>query len=197
MPPTCQGPWSGSQWIPNTSPGLADGSCSEAAGPTFRRPLLFWAHLAPLPVRLSNRAEQCVRAQKDVRTLRPLAAHQAVLAQQDCAHVLGAAHADHWPAQQVRLEHRPVALPAGAVEARALRARSEEGWGRWASAAKLAQASQLSLDKSLLLQAGILFFTKRSQRDLATDYSTGMYMLPFPLVRWGNRIRMGTRVPKS
>lgn len=124
-------------------------------------------------MRLSNRAEQCVRAQKDVRTLRPLATHKAVLAQQDCAHVLRAAHADHWPAQQVRLEHRPVALPAGAVEARALGARSEEGWGRWASAAKLARTSQLPLDKNLLLQAGILFFTKRSQRGLATDYPTG------------------------
>lgn len=138
-------------------------------------------------MRLSNRAEQSVRAQKDVRTLRPLATHKAVLTQQDCAHVLRAAHADHWPAQQVRLEHRPVALPARAVEARALRARSEEGWGHWVSAAKLAQGSQLPLDKNLLLQAGILFFTKWSQRCLATDYPTGMYMLPFPLVRWGNR----------
>lgn len=77
-------------------------------------------------MRLADRAKQCVRAQEDVRALRPLAAHEAVLAQQDRAHVLGAAHADHRPAQQVRLEHCPVALPAGAVEARALRASGAE-----------------------------------------------------------------------
>lgn len=78
---------------------------------------------------LANRAEQRVRAQEDVRALRPLAAHEAVLAQQDGAHVLGAAHADHRPAQQVRLEDRPVALPAGAVEARALQQAQRRGLG--------------------------------------------------------------------
>lgn len=143
------------------------------------------AHLAPLPVRLANCAEQRVRAQEDVRTLRPLAAHQAVLAQEDGAHVLGAAHADHRPAQQVRLEHRPVALPAGAVEARALSGQAErrvraEGSRVWPSPSPLQ-----TLGLRSFLQAGAQLLSGQSHRGLATTQGAQCVRpeLLFPLMR--------------
>lgn len=49
-----------------------------------------------------------------------------MLAQQDLAHVLGAAHADDGLAQQVRLEDCSVFLPPGAVEARPLNGKARE-----------------------------------------------------------------------
>lgn len=109
-----------------------------------------------------------MRAQQDVRALRPLAAHQAVLAQQDCAHVLGAAHADHRPAQQVRLEDCPVALPAGAVEAGALRARRSEAGAAGPRLGVWPKASQPPLANNSLLQAGAWLYKTEAQMCLAT-----------------------------
>lgn len=86
-----------------------------------------------------------------MRTLWPLATHQAVLAQQDGAHVLSAAHPDHWPAQKVRLKHCPVALAAGTVETRALQTRRSLK-GLWVCrAGDLSQTSQLPLPSPLLV----------------------------------------------
>lgn len=63
-------------------------------------------------MQLSDGVHQGVGAQDDAGALRPLRAHQAVLAQQDLADVFGACHPDDRFPQEVGLKHISMALPS-------------------------------------------------------------------------------------
>lgn len=127
-----------------------------------------------------------------MRALRPLAAHKAMLPQQDCADVLCAAHADHGPAQQVRLEHGSVALPPGTMEARALQAKpSEECWSRWASFGDLAQPSRLPLENNSCSK--LLPYSLQKSLKWASRLPCGNVHAPVPIdENMKQKLRTGT-----
>lgn len=67
-------------------------------------------------MQVSDGVDQGVGSQDDAGALRPLGAHQRVLAQQDLADIFRARHPDDGLPQQVGLEHVSMALSARDVE---------------------------------------------------------------------------------
>lgn len=67
-------------------------------------------------MQVSNRVHQGVGSQDDAGALRPLGAHQAVLAQQDFADVFSSRHPDDRLSKEVGLEYVAMTLSARDME---------------------------------------------------------------------------------
>lgn len=92
----------------------------------IRWPTLLTSYLSLPLVQVSDGVDQGVGSQDDAGALRPLGAHQRVLAQQDLADIFCARHPDDGLPQQVGLEHVSMALSARDVEVWTLWCEEEE-----------------------------------------------------------------------